>query len=70
MNMNKEVQLYDNMIETEDLIESIQGRVYGFTTIPLEERDQISKLLYEARMRLVDHSNRLGSSLVVMGAFD
>ena len=70
MKLTEEIQLYDNMTETEDLIESIQGRVYGFTTIPLEERDQISKLLYEVRMKLIDHSNKLGESLVVMGAFD
>jgi len=70
MNLKSEVALYDSMVETEDLIENIQGRIYGFTTIPLEERDELSRKLYEIRMKLVDYSNALGESLVIMEAFD
>lgn len=70
MDLKAEVSMYDNMTETEDLIESIQGRVYGFTCIPLEKRDELSRKLYDIRMELLDYSNSLGSSLVVMGAFD
>jgi len=70
MDFGKEIALYDNMTETEDLIETIQGRIYGFENIPIEKRDELSRKLYEVRSELVDYSNQLGESLVVMGAFD
>lgn len=70
MDLKLEVAMYDSMTDTEDLIESLQGRIYCFTCIPLEERDELSKKLYEVRSKLMDYSNRLGESLVVMGAFE
>lgn len=70
MDLTLEVATYDNMVETEDLIETIQGRIYGYTVIPLEKRDELSQKLYEVRSTLLDYSNKLGESLVVMGAFD
>lgn len=70
MDLKREVKLYDSMTDAEDLIESLQSRIYCFTTIPLEKRDELSRKLYEVRMELVDYSNKLGESLVVMGAFD
>lgn len=70
MDLEKEVALYDAMTDVEDQIESLQTRIYDFGIIPIEVRDELSKQLYEVRMRLLDYSNDLGGSLVVMGAFD
>ena len=70
MDWKLEVAMYDSMNNAMDEIESLQGRIYCFTTIPLEKRDELSQKLYEVRSELLDYSNKLGSSLVVMGAFD
>lgn len=70
MNLATEVEMYDCMVKTEDLIEQLQGRIYGYNTIPIGVRDELSRKLYEVRMTLLDYSNQLGSSLVTMGAFD
>lgn len=69
MDFGKEIALYDNMTEMEDLIETIQGRIYGFENIPIEKRDELSRKLYEVLSELVDYSNQLGESLAVMEAF-
>ena len=70
MDLKLEIAMYDDMDKTVDDIESLQGRIYCFTTIPLEKRDELSKKLHEVRMELLDYTNNLGSSLITMGAFD
>ena len=70
VDLKQEIKLYDSMTDTENLIESLQGRIYCFTTIPLEKRDELSRKLYEVRMELLDYLNKLGESLIVMGAFN
>ena len=70
MDLKLEVNTYENMRDTEDLIESIQGRIYCYSIIPLEKRDELSKKLYEIRMELNDYSNKLGDLLEAKGAFD
>ena len=70
MDWKLEVKMYDEMDKTLDEIEKLQSRIYGFTCIPLDERDYLSRELFKVRSKLLDHANKLGESLVVMGAFD
>lgn len=58
--MHKLFLEYEDIRETQDMIEAIQGRIYGSSmVIPLEEKDRLSVELYNIRQELEKYAKIL-----------
>lgn len=65
-----EVMEYESMTKTCDAIKNLQGRIYCYTDIPLEVRDELSVKLYEVRTKIHEYAKKRGKRLTEMGLLD